>query len=307
MSALGLNDRLVKKIIGNYEGKKMQGWSFYKFIVVSGAVLALTSLVACASAFADVSASPKEIQTEPGAFKDARSHVQGICCDENAIYAVFANYVYKLDWSGKVLKGVPADSHSGDPCLANGKLYVSMSCKGEFAVYEYDLELNLLRKIKCENVPACDGIAYWNDQFFTGGSSSAEAHEINPLNIFDKDFNLISHYDINFGAKTFYGPQSIAACRGVVLVAYYTAEKDKNPLRAAIVTPQGEVVATSTLDGSNGWCALPQSMQPDSENFTRLIVARTDVRKEGQTTARFIFFDFDGKTLRDVTDRTERP
>ena len=164
-------------------------------------------------------ASPKEIQTEPGAFEKAEAHIQGVCCDEDAIYATFLNYIYKLDWSGKVLKSVPADSHSGDPCLANGKLYVSMSSKNGYAVYEYDLDLNLLRKIKCENVPACDGIAYWNDQFFIGGPSGAEAHEINPLNVFDKDFNLIRRYEINFGAKTFYGPQSITACRDAILVA----------------------------------------------------------------------------------------
>ena len=247
-------------------------------------------------------ASPKEIQTEPGAFEKAEAHIQGVCCDEDAIYATFLNYIYKLDWSGKVLKSVPADSHSGDPCLANGKLYVSMSSKNGYAVYEYDLDLNLLRKIKCENVPACDGIAYWNDQFFIGGPSGAEAHEINPLNVFDKDFNLIRRYEINFGAKTFYGPQSITACRDAILVAYYTAEKDKNAPRAAVITPQGEVVATSTLDGSNGWCELPESMQPNPEKFTRILVARTDKSKEGQTIARFIFFDFDGETLKNATD-----
>ena len=102
-----------------------------------------------------------------------------------------------------------------------------MSCKDRHAVYEYGLELNLLRKIKWENAPACDGIAYWNDQFLADGSSGAEARDSNPLNVFDKDFNLQSHYEINFGAKMFYRPQTIAVCRGGVHVAYYTAEKDK--------------------------------------------------------------------------------
>lgn len=274
---------------------------FYALSLLIGAI-AIQSHFSSVNVMAEEFTPLREIQTEPGAFEKAEAHVQGICCDENAIYAVFLNYVYKLDWSGKVLKGVPADPHSGDPCLANGKLYVSMSCEDGYAVYEYDLDLNLQRKIKCENVPACDGIAYWNDQFFIGGPSGADPHEVNPLNVFDKDFNLVKRYEINFGAKTLYGPQSIAACRDSILIAYYTAEKGENPPRSAVVSPQGEIVATSTLNGSNGWCELPKSMQPNPEKFTRLLVARTDERKDGQTTARFIFFDFDGKTLKEATD-----
>ena len=283
---------------------KMRKSSLYLFFVVHSLLgaLAFYASLPPAQTLADEPAPLKEIRTEPGAFNDAKAHVQGICCDDDAIYAVFLNYVYKLDWSGKVVKSVPAETHSGDPCLANGKLYVSMSSSDACAVYEYDLDLNLLRKIKVKDVSACDGIAFWNDRFFIGGPSPADAHESNPLNVLDKDFNLVAHYEVNFGAKTSYGPQSIAACRDVILVAYYSAEKDKNAPRSAVINPQGEVVATSTADGSNGWCQLPESMQPNPEKFTRLLVARTDAPKNGPTTARFRFFDFDGKTLKDVTD-----
>ena len=127
-------------------------------------------------------------------------------------------------------------------------------------------------------------------------------HRIAVKPVFDKDFNLVSHYEINIGAKTFYGPQSIAACRDLILIAFYSAEKDKNAPRSAVITPQGEVVATSTVDGSNGWCELPESMQPNPKKFTRLLVARTDAPKGGPTIARFRFLDFDGKTLKDATD-----
>ena len=84
---------------------------------------------------------PNVVNTTPGALKEGTAHVQGICCNEEAIFVVFANYIYKLDWSGNVDKSVPATKHSGDPCIVNDKLYVSMSCDEQIAVFEYDLDL----------------------------------------------------------------------------------------------------------------------------------------------------------------------
>ena len=268
-------------------------------IMLSFCVLFLSSCGEIVGASEPV--EPKEIKTEPGAFKDAAAHVQGICCDENAIYVVFSNYIYKLDWSGKTLRSVPAVSHSGDPCLAMGKLYVSMSSEDACAVYEYDLELNLLRKIKIPECPACDGIAFLDGRFYTGGPSPSTPHEDNPLNIFDERFKRLSHHEISFGAKTNYGPQSIASCRGVLLIAFYAVDKTQGAPRGAIVNSDGGVLGVTELDGSNGWYALPESMQPNPKEFTRLLVARTDEKQDGQTSACFRWVDFDGKTLRDVT------
>lgn len=263
--------------------------------------MTICSFFSFASVFANEFDAPKEIRTPLDAFQEARGHIQGICCDEEAIFVVFANYIYKLDWNGNVLEKTQAVSHSGDPCIAKGKLYVSMSSEDRFGVYEYDLNLNLLRKIKLENVPACDGIAYLNGCFYIGGPSPQDPHSVNPLNVYDEDFQLIAHYDVDFGTKTNYGPQSIASCRNVLLVAYYAIVDPKKPARSAIINRQGEVVGTSALDGSTGWYAAPESMQPDPKSFTRLLVAKQVPKKSWQTQARFRWYDFDGKTIKDVT------
>lgn len=268
-------------------------------------LLSLTSLaVACVSVplFAADVMEPREITTLPGAFDGADAHVQGICCDENAIYAVFNNFVYKLDWTGAVVKSVPAVSHSGDPCIANNRLYVAMSSPDGCAFYEYDLDLNLTQKIKIPECGATDGIVFLNGKFYSGGPSPSTPHLDNPLNVYDENFKFLAHHEINFGVPTNYGPQSIATCRGYIFIAYYVAgEAPKGSARSIWLDPETqEVVGTSTLNGSNGWYALPDSMQPDPENFTRLLVAKT-AKVDGKTIARFGFFDFDGKTIKDVT------
>ena len=58
-------------------------------------------------------------------------HLQGIDSDGTCIFWSFTNCIVKTDMDGKVLLKAKATSHSGDPCLYKGKLYVPVN-QGKF-------------------------------------------------------------------------------------------------------------------------------------------------------------------------------
>ena len=239
---------------------------------------------------------PQVIATTPGALDDAIGHVQGICCDEDAIYAVFTNAVYKIDWNGDVVKSVSAPQHSGDPCLANGKLYVSMSCDEGVALYEYDLDLNLTRKIKLEDCPAADGVAYLNGKFYVGGPSTYEPHKDNLTLVYDSDFNLIQKTNVNFDVETHYGPQSIAAWNDEIFIAFYPRDDaPKVTLRSLCVDERLKNVASFTIDGSTGWQPAPDSKQSKDKDKPLFLLGRT-AKVDGKTVVKLIWAQFDAKT-----------
>ncbi len=248
-----------------------------------------------------VNAELREIRSEPGACDQALGHVQGIACDENAIYAVFANLVCKFDWTGKLIKSTEAPFHAGDPCVANDKLYVSMSTESAEALFEYDLDLNLTRKLKLEKCPGGDGVAFLNGKFYVGGPSSDKPHLDNYVLVYDENFNLIDENYINYGVPTAYGPQSIASWKDRLFVAFYIDGAPEGSPRAAIVGSDLKTLSATTLDGSNGWALAPESRQLDKSGKTALLlVGRTD-KVDGKTIAAFRWFKTDGEKVEDVT------
>lgn len=266
-------------------------------------VVSLFVLGLCAASSNAGDFVPRVINTEPGVFDEAEAHVQGIACDENAIYAVFMNYIYKLDWNGKLIKSAPIVKHAGDPTIYDGKLYISMSYGEAIAIFEYDQELNLLRKIKLDQCPACDGIAVLDGRVYIGGPSMQEGHEDNLVHVYDTNFNFVQKGYVNFGVKTNFGPQSIAAWKDKIFYAFY---RDKNNPQGAPVSmcvdKELKTIATFDLDGSNGWTLAPESRQPKDENKALFLVANT-IKVEGKTCAQFRWYEFDDQELKfkDVT------
>ena len=59
------------------------------------------------------------------------AHLQGIDSDGTHIFWSFTTCIVKTDMEGKLIQKVDAISHSGDPCLLNGKLYVPVN-RGKF-------------------------------------------------------------------------------------------------------------------------------------------------------------------------------
>ncbi len=243
----------------------------------------------------------REIRSEPGACDHALGHVQGIACDENAIYAVFANLVCKFDWSGKLLKSTEAPFHAGDPCVAKDRLYVSMSTESAEALFEYDLDLNLTRKLKLEKCPGGDGVAFLNGKFYVGGPSSEKPHLENYVLVYDENFNLLDEKYINYDVPTVYGPQSIASWKDRLFVAFYIDGAPKGSPCAAIVDADLKTLAATTLDGSNGWALAPESKQLDKSGKTALLLVGRTLKVENKTVAAFRWFKTDGEKVEDVT------
>ena len=119
---------------------------------------------------------PGAIQEQYGKTKKWCGHVQGMCVSSNAIYFSFHDQIVKTDWYGRLLGRTPTDSHGGDICIWNGRLYTGVWLapdkeKGERAcgaIYVYDAEtLRLLktRKVKSldagvDGITALDGVIY---------------------------------------------------------------------------------------------------------------------------------------------------
>ncbi|MBQ9874995.1 MAG: hypothetical protein IJM30_11090 [Thermoguttaceae bacterium] len=240
---------------------------------------------------------PRAIEPKPDAFADGLGHVQGICCDEDAIYAILANRIYKFDWEGKVVKSEPVVFHAGDPCVANGKLYVSMSSEDQNGVYEYDLELNLLRKIKLEGASGTDGIAFLDGKFYVGGPSDAKAHLDNLICVYDSDFKLVEQKLVNYDTPTNYGTQSIAAWNGKLFLAFYIDDATKGSSPSVCCDAELNVLGKTFLDGSTGWCLAPESKQSNDPEKPRFLVCRWS-QADGKRLAKFVWFDFDPKTMK---------
>lgn len=267
-------------------------WRFVKNFIAH-LYLALTCV--CVSVFAQE--APLAFRTEPGIFDAAEAHVQGICCDENAVYVVFKNYVYKLDWSGKILKSVEAPIHAGDPCLADNKLIIAMSTSDDYAALEYDLDLNLLREIKLKNGSGTDGVALLDGIFYFGGPSLHERHTRNRLLVYDRKFNFVKEVWLDFDIPTSWGFQSITSSEshGLLFAAFYPDNKaaPANPPRSIWFDKDYNIIGTTRLDGSNGWSVAPPSRQPGG-NLLRFLVARTE-KIDGKVVAAMYWYDFDGK------------
>lgn len=65
-----------------------------------------------------------EIFCEEGGFK---GHLQGIASDTNSLYWSFYDTILKTDYKGRKIKSVPVVTHAGDLCVAEGKVYVTIS------------------------------------------------------------------------------------------------------------------------------------------------------------------------------------
>jgi hypothetical protein len=134
-----------------------------------------------------------------------RGHLQGIDSDGQFIYWSFTNTIVKTDMAGKIVLKVDAASHSGDPCLLNGKLYVPVN-RGKFnqpvgaskdSIHVYDAEtLKLLKTVPISDYPHGAGAigTFNNHLFLTGGLT-----EGSPTNIiieYTEELEFVKRHEI---------------------------------------------------------------------------------------------------------------
>ena len=158
-------------------------------------------------------------------------HIQGIAADESGIYWSFIDTLLKTDYNGKKLFSYKSVPHCGDICIAEGKIYVTMGLRNKnikehnghrswiFVHDAKDLKLLKKHKIHC-SLP--DGIAFANGRFYVGSSPGKELHKLNPLLVYDKNFNLLKQYDLDIEVPTRYGIQTLNIVNGKLLASFYS-------------------------------------------------------------------------------------
>ncbi len=138
-----------------------------------------------------------------GGYKD---HVQGFDTDGTNLYWSFASTLVKTDRQGKVLKTIPVDYHCGDPCWANGKLYVPYGggswnrelngAPSKNYIRVYDSDLNFIRAYHVPEMEYGVGcIAEHEGHFFLGGGQP-DSRKDNTVFEYDGEFRLIRKHTV---------------------------------------------------------------------------------------------------------------
>ena len=184
--------------------------------------------VALAAFLGAAGVSGAEIACEKNDFS---GHLQGIAADSSGIYWSFYNTVVKTDYTGKILASVKSPRHSGDLCLADGKVCVSITYYdretaeregGTGFVYVYDAKLKFLRKFALPDTPRPDGIAFCGGKFYVAGDDfGKQDHPVNTVSVYTSDFKFEKKITVDIGRPTKYGVQTLNEFDGQLLAAFY--------------------------------------------------------------------------------------
>ncbi|MDD3587771.1 MAG: hypothetical protein PHQ75_11385 [Thermoguttaceae bacterium] len=214
-------------------------------------------------------------------------HVQGMCCDKDAIYLSFTTILFKTDHHGKILCQRDVPEHHGDICLKDGKLYCATAVFHEKEkknprgydcfVYVYDTDLNFVERIPLDGITVgVDGIEWHAGHFYIGNDKGYKTDiKSNTINIYDEKFNLVGTKTVP--GWTWCGVQTICWSNGRFWLGLWSREK----YHTLEVDENFKVLATHELQTLKGMYALPAS----SKGEPRLMVALSLRNQEGQSTA----------------------
>ena len=123
----------------------------------------LTTFVLAASMLLPMPPRFDAFVTKAGTLSARHSHIQGICVSADAVYVSQYKDLYKYDWNGNLLKHLPAKSHAGDMCYADGEVFV-VYCGDKNAIEVYDGDMNLKRSAimprGADGIACLDGVLY---------------------------------------------------------------------------------------------------------------------------------------------------
>jgi len=191
-------------------------------------------------------------------------HLQGLSCDENAIYWSFTDRILKTDWNGKEIAEVPIDSHSGDCCLVNGKLYFSVLLRdrkkvaqkgGNSWIYVMSTDLKLLKTIPVPEAKNPDGITWLDGTFYIASDVVGhDLHSSNPIICYDENFKFKKRYILKTGADTRYGVQTMTTYKDQLLISNYSSKP------TFLISKDCNVLKQFTIDGSTGIHPVPEKI-----------------------------------------------
>ena len=206
-------------------------------------------------------------------FANTRGHIQGGCTSEDAFFFSYNKGVFKFDRNGKVLKHVPAVSHTGDICYYKGKLYTAIAYydkarKGKGAIQEYDTDLNELRRYELDF--PIDGITCLNGTLYFGvGPNPQKLHRGNRVAKMPVDFSGKPEiFNIDHGYMTHFGPQAAANDGKNIFISFYCSEEDA--CQTGVFTPDLKLVKALKFNASIGFDVVPWLSKKDDLVFFRL-------------------------------------
>jgi len=257
--------------------------------VVLLAFLALMPLAAQDSDFKPIRIPPKY-----------RGHLQGFCVDDNAIYMSFTSMMVKADYDGNILLEKPIESHAGDICLHEGKIYIAHSVRAKGAetggfVTILDTDFNQQKRIPLPQTPQPDGIGFLNGAFFIGNDEfGKEPHPTNYIHQYDENFIFQKSHTVEIG-NAHYGVQTIAGFNNELWMGFYM-----NPRKYGICRFDANVAfleGFASPGASEGLCEAPPGRR--GPNPRLLVSSNVKETKDGVRLFGTLlrFFEFDGVKL----------
>lgn len=176
----------------------------------------MLSLTAFSSAQPDLQSPDFRECRSDGRYK---GHLQGIATNgKDRIYWSWTTRIAVTDTSGKLLREIEADSHQGDLCWLDGRLYIAVN-RGKFNraeglannwIYVFDAES--LEELARHPVPevkhGAGGIAFHDGRFIVVGGLP-EGFEENYLYEYDREFRFQKRHVLKSG-YTRLGIQTVA-------------------------------------------------------------------------------------------------
>ena len=252
-----------------------------KFLLLTTIVLSFC--VSGGENFAPITAGNGELDAASG-------HIQGICASDEALYFSHQKGIFKLDWTGKVLKHVTTENHTGDLCFYNGKIYSAIACyeperRGRGAIQEFSEDLEALRRY---DLPfPIDGITVLNGFFYFGaGPNPPKAHRGNRLAKLAADFSgKISFVNIDHGYNTKWGCQAVTSAGNLLFISFYGSG---TPMATAVFDENGKTVNVLKFSANKGLTVLPPRFKSAKPRFLKLV----ELRRHGKKDSPMVQLDF---------------
>ena len=230
---------------------------------------------------------------------DFPGHLQGIAADAGGIYWSFYDTVIKTDYAGKILASVKSPRHSGDLCLADGKVWVSIihyDAKtaeregGTGWIYVYDADLKLVRKIALPDTPRPGAIAFCGGKFYVAGDDFGKYdHPVNTVSVYTPEFKFEKKITVDIGRPTKYGAQTLNEFDGRILAAFYARNGS-----VFLSVPELKVTGVFPMSASVGFAFVP----PELAGGKRLVLIARNTGKRGAYGAKLLVREWkDGKLL----------
>ncbi|MBQ6352557.1 MAG: hypothetical protein IJJ28_04760, partial [Lentisphaeria bacterium] len=244
-------------------------------------------LAALLAVFGVLAAAAGEIVCEK---QDFAGHLQGIVADASGIYWSFYDSVIKNDYTGRIIASVKAPRHTGDPCIAEGRicvpiiLYDREDIKREGGtgwVYVYDTDLKCLSKTARPETPRPGAMTFFDGKFYIAGSDfGKKPHPVNPIYIYDRELKFERKVIVDIGTPTQYGAQTLNVADGKILAAFYAKARGS----VLLSVPDLKVEKEFPTSLSVGFAFVP----PEFSGGRRLVLIARKTGKRGAHGAKLL-------------------